>query len=116
MLTLRNVNIAEGRSIAIDNARFAYIASADAEVEYPKKMARELGSHCQADPAVDVASGFWEPKSETRFEECIKNLFYSNRNLLNWSKFLPSDLWRLWRLIKRSRKSSADIPNGSRTV
>jgi glycosyltransferase involved in cell wall biosynthesis len=89
VIALPNINIAEGRNISIMNARYAYIASADAGVEYPKKWLENLVRALESDPAIDVASGYFEPKPETRFEACVGNLLYPNQNLMNWSKFLP---------------------------
>lgn len=89
-ITLPSINIAEGRNISIVNARYAYVASADAGVEYPKKWLENLVGPLEADPAIDVVSGYFEPKSKTRFEACVGNLLYPNRNLMNWGKFLPS--------------------------
>ncbi|MGA7077012.1 MAG: glycosyltransferase [Halobacteriota archaeon] len=90
VISARQANIAEGRNLSIAQARYDHIASADAGVEYPRTWLENLLRPFEADSATDVVSGFFEPKSYTLFEECVGQMLYPKRNLMDWKKFLPS--------------------------
>jgi cellulose synthase/poly-beta-1,6-N-acetylglucosamine synthase-like glycosyltransferase len=90
VILAHQANIAEGRNLSIAQARYDHIASADAGVEYPKTWLENLLRPFEADSTTDVVSGFFEPKSQTLFEECIGQLLYPKRDLMDWQKFLPS--------------------------
>jgi glycosyltransferase involved in cell wall biosynthesis len=90
VIALDEANIAEGRNIAIANARHSYIASADGGVEYPKSWLENLVRPLERNPHVDVVCGYFEAKPETFFEECVGAVLYPTRNLVDWNRFLPS--------------------------
>ena len=83
-------NIAKGRNISIKNAKYIYIASADAGTEYDKNWLKNLSDYFEVDPEIDVVSGYFEPKAENLFEEVIGVLLFPNPELMNWERFLPS--------------------------
>ena len=89
-IALDEANIAEGRNIAIANARHEYIASADGGVEYPKSWLANLVRPLEVNPDVDVVCGYFEAKPKTFFEECVEAVLYPTRSLVDWNKFLPS--------------------------
>jgi len=90
VIALDEVNIAEGRNIAIANATYNYIASADGGVEYPKSWLANLVRPLEVDPDADVVCGYFEAKPKTFFEECVEAVLYPTRGLVDWNKFLPS--------------------------
>jgi glycosyltransferase involved in cell wall biosynthesis len=90
VIALDNANIAEGRNVAIANARHTYIASADGGVEYPKSWLANLVRPLEVDPDADVVCGYFEAKPKTFFEECVEAVLYPTRSLVDWDKFLPS--------------------------
>jgi len=90
IITLDEANIAEGRNIAIANARHNYIASADGGVEYPNSWLANLVRPLEVNPDVDVVCGYFEAQPKTFFEECVEAVLYPTRNLVDWNKFLPS--------------------------
>lgn len=90
VIALEEANIAEGRNIAVANARHNYIASADGGVEYPKSWLANLVRPLEVDPDVDVVCGYFEAKPKTFFEECVAAVLYPTRSLVDWDKFLPS--------------------------
>lgn len=90
VVALDEANIAEGRNIAIANARYNYIASADGGVEYPKSWLANLVRPIEVNPEVDVVCGYFEAKPKTFFEECAAAVLYPTRSLVDWNKFLPS--------------------------
>ena len=90
VIALDEANIAEGRNVAIANARHNYIASADGGVEYPKSWLANLVRPLEANPDADVVCGYFEAKPKTFFEECVGAVLYPTRGLVDWNKFLPS--------------------------
>jgi len=90
ILSFSSVNIAEGRNISIKEARYNYIASADAGVLYPIDWFRNLVGPFQKDESIDIVAGFFEPQSESAFEECAGILLYPNSDTMVWERFLPS--------------------------
>jgi glycosyltransferase involved in cell wall biosynthesis len=90
VIALDEANIAEGRNVAIANARYNVIASADGGVEYPKSWLVNLVRPLEVNPDFDVVCGYFEAKPKTFFEECVGAVLYPNASLVDWSKFLPS--------------------------
>ena len=90
VIALDEANIAEGRNVAIANARHNYIASADGGVEYSKSWLANLVRPFEVDSDVDVVCGYFEAKPKTFFEECVEAVLYPTRSLVDWNKFLPS--------------------------
>jgi len=85
-------NIAEGRNIAIKNAKYDVIASTDAGCRIDKHWLENLIKPFEEDPSVDVVAGWYEADARTEFEECVAELTYPKleRVLKNPDKFLPS--------------------------
>jgi glycosyltransferase involved in cell wall biosynthesis len=90
VLSFNALNIAEGRNISIKEARYDCIASADAGVQYPAEWLRNLLGPFQNDESIDIVAGFFEPQSESVFEECVGILLYPHSASMVWEKFLPS--------------------------
>lgn len=90
ILSFSSLNIAEGRNISIKEARYDYIASADAGVLYPIDWLEHLVGPFQKDESIDIVAGFFEPQSESVFEECVGILLYPNPHTMVWERFLPS--------------------------
>ena len=90
VLSLDALNIAEGRNISIKEARYDCIASADAGVQYPANWLKNLLYPFHDNESIDVVAGFFEPQSESVFEECVGVLLYPNSDTMVLEKFLPS--------------------------
>jgi len=90
VVALDEANVAEGRNIAIANARYSYTASADGGVEYPKSWLANLVRPIEVNSEVDVVCGYFEASPKTFFEECAAAVLYPTRSLVDWDKFLPS--------------------------
>jgi len=83
-------NIAKGRNIGIKEAKYDYIASADAGTEYDRNWLRNLSEKFEKEPDADIVSGFFKAKTENLYEECVGMLLYPNPDIMKWDKFLPS--------------------------
>ena len=85
-------NIAEGRNIAIKNAKYDVIASTDAGCRIDKHWLENLIKPFEKDPSVDVVSGWYKPNARTEFEKCVAELTYPKLEqvLKDPDKFLPS--------------------------
>jgi glycosyltransferase involved in cell wall biosynthesis len=90
VIALDEANIAEGRNVAIANAKHNVIASADGGVEYPKSWLVNLVRPLEENRDFDVVCGYFEAKPKTFFEECVGAVLYPTPSLVDWSKFLPS--------------------------
>ena len=58
-------------------------------MEYPLTWLESLLRPFEADNAIDVVAGIFEPKSYTLFEECQGEVLYPRKDLIDWEKFLP---------------------------
>lgn len=85
-------NIAEGRNIAIKNAKYDIIASTDAGCRIDKDWLKKLVRPFEKDPSIDVVSGWYEADARTEFEKCVAELTYPKleRVLKAPDNFLPS--------------------------
>ena len=92
LIVKNGVNIAEGRNIAIKNAKYAIIASTDAGCRIDAYWLENLIKPFEMDPSVDVVSGWYEADARTDFEQCVAELTYPKlgRVIKNSDKFLPS--------------------------
>jgi len=90
VIARRDINIAKGRNVAIENAHYGYIAWADGGVDYPQDWLASLIRPLENDPDVDIVSGYFEPRPETLFEESVGAMLYPNLDMVDWSRFLPS--------------------------
>jgi len=92
LIVKNDVNIAEGRNIAIKNAKYDIIASTDAGCRLDKNWLKNLTKPFEEDKNVDVVAGWYEPDAKTEFEECVAELTYPKlkKILRNPDKFLPS--------------------------
>jgi len=82
------VNIAQGRNIAVKNARYNVIASTDGCRLEPNWLINIVKPFEKSD--VDVVSGMYIPWCESEFEEIASYLIFPNIDKLDPSKFLPS--------------------------
>jgi len=85
-----DANIARGRNISIAEARYDYIASADAGTEYPQNWLIELVHGFEENASADIIAGFFETRFHTVYEESISAVLYPKSDLINCDKFLPS--------------------------
>ena len=85
-------NIAEGRNIAIKNAKHDVIASTDAGCRIDKDWLKNLIKPFVGDSSVAVVSGWYEADARTDFERCVAELTYPKleRVMKALDKFLPS--------------------------
>ena len=92
-LIIKNgANIAQGRNIAIENAKYDIIASTDAGCRIDKDWLKNLIKPFEADLDVDVVSGWYEADAKTNFQRCVAELTYPKLThvINNAEKFLPS--------------------------
>lgn len=92
LIVKKGANIAEGRNIAIKNAKYDVIASTDAGCRIDKHWLENLIRPFEEDSSVDVVSGWYEPDARTEFEGFVAELTYPKleRVIKNPDKFLPS--------------------------
>jgi len=90
LIIKEGVNIAEGRNIAIKNAKHDYIASIDAGCRADKDWLKNLLRPFEEDPSLDVVAGFFLPDAESRYEEVVGELLYPKLEYMNPERFLPS--------------------------
>ncbi len=92
LIVKEGANIAEGRNIAIKNAKYDVIASTDAGCRIDKHWLENLIKPFEKDPSVKVVAGWYEPDARTEFEKCVAELTYPKlgRVLKDSNKFLPS--------------------------
>ncbi len=85
-------NIAQGRNIAIRNARNDVIASTDAGCTLEKEWFENITKPFEIDPTVDVVSGWYEPDARTDFEKVSAawEFYRKDRVVKNPDVFLPS--------------------------
>lgn len=85
-------NIAEGRNIAIRNAKYDIIASTDAGCKLDNTWLQNLVKPFKEDPTVDVVSGWYEADTKNDFEKCVVELTYPKLENVekNSDEFLPS--------------------------
>ena len=83
-------NIAEGRNIAIKNAKYDIIASTDAGCRIDENWLQNLVRPFEKDLNVDVVSGVYESFGETTFERCVAELTGGNVDAWTAENFLPS--------------------------
>ncbi|TFH43142.1 MAG: glycosyltransferase [ANME-2 cluster archaeon] len=92
-LIIKNgANIAQGRNIAIKNAKYDIIASTDAGCKVDENWLQNLVIPFEKDPNVDVVSGWYEANINTDFEKCVVELTYPKLEQIIKSQddFLPS--------------------------
>ncbi len=90
LIIKEGVNIAEGRNIAIENARYDTIASIDAGSWADKDWLKNLLRPFEEDPNVDVVAGFFLPDAKSKYEEVVGELLYPKLENMNQERFLPS--------------------------
>ncbi len=95
LIIKEGVNIAEGRNIAIENAKYDYIASIDAgswaDKDWLKNLLRPFEElEDEEDSSVDVVAGFFLPDPKSKYEEVVGELLYPKLENMNPDRFLPS--------------------------
>lgn len=85
-------NIAKGRNVAIENARYDFIAATDAGCRIDKCWLKNLMEPFEKDRGVDVVSGWYEADAANQFEKSIAEITYPKLKevLKNPDEFLPS--------------------------
>lgn len=90
LIIKKGVNIAEGRNIAIENAKCDTIASIDAgswaDTDWLKNLLRPF----EDNPSIDVVAGFFLPDAKSKYEEVVGELLYPKLENMNPDRFLPS--------------------------
>jgi glycosyltransferase involved in cell wall biosynthesis len=93
LIIKEGVNIAEGRNIAIENAKYDNIASIDAgswaDKDWLKNLLRPF-EEFEEDSSVDVVAGFFLPDAKSKYEEVVGELLYPKLENMNPDRFLPS--------------------------
>lgn len=84
------INIAEGRNIAIDAAKYDIIASIDAGCKAHSDWLQSFHEIFDKDKTVDVVAGFYLPDPKSEYEDVIGNLLYPRLDIIDPNKFLPS--------------------------
>ena len=90
LIIRKDVNIAEGRNIAIKNAKYDYIASIDAGCRADKDWLKNLLRPFEEDSSIDVVAGFFLPDAKSEYEEVVGELLYPKLENMNLYRFLPS--------------------------
>lgn len=90
LIIKEDVNIAEGRNIAIKNTKNDLIASIDAGCKADKNWLRNLLRLFEEDPSIDVVAGFSAPDAKSKYEEVVGELLYEKVEYMNPERFLPS--------------------------
>jgi len=92
LIVKSGANIAEGRNIAIKNAKYDIIASTDAGCKLDDTWLQNLIKPFEEDPNIDVVSGWYEADTKNNFEKCVVELTYPKLKDVekNPDEFLPS--------------------------
>lgn len=92
LIIREGVNIAEGRNIAIENARYDLIAAADAGCRVDKNWLENLIKPFEEEQKIDVVSGWYEAEAVSNFEKSAAEITYPKLEdiLKNPDEFLPS--------------------------
>lgn len=89
LIEAKGVNIARGRNIAINNARYDHIVSIDAGCRADKYWLRNFMDTFENDPLIDVTAGFFLPDARSIYEDVAGNLLYPRKDLMDPENFLP---------------------------
>ena len=86
------INIAEGRNIAIKNAKYDIIASTDLGCTLDSEWLKYLIEPFEEEPKIDVVAGWYKPKTSNTFERCLADVTYPKleKVLKDPANFLPS--------------------------
>ena len=92
IISAEDVNISEGRNIAIENAKSDVIASTDAGCILDKNWLYWLILPFENNSKTDVVSGWYEGNSSTEFGKLVEKLTFPNVETIvkNPNSFLPS--------------------------
>ena len=85
-----NGNRSVGRNAAVRAASHHVIACTDAGVEVDSSWLERLTAPFEADPSVDVVSGFYQPAGRTPFERAAGVVSAPALREIDLSRFLPS--------------------------
>jgi glycosyltransferase involved in cell wall biosynthesis len=102
VIEAQGVNIAAGRNIGIERARFSIVAVTDAGTELEPHWLERLVAPLERDAGTAVSSGFFTPGGRTWFERTLSTIITPQRDDIDPSTFLPSsrsvafrkDWWR----------------------
>jgi len=90
LIVKNGANIAQGRNIAVRNAKYGIIASTDAGCRLDKGWLKNLIKPFEDDKNVDVVAGWYKPDAKTEFEKCVAELTYPKLKKIDPENFLPS--------------------------
>jgi len=105
IILARGANIAQGRNIAIDHAKYPIIVSTDGGTTHDRNWLKNIVKNIE--DGYDVSAGLFFPLPQTKFEEIVGKLFYPNM------KKVPDD-WppssRSAAFTKKAWKKSGGYP------
>ena len=90
LIIKEDINIAEGRNIAIENAKYDCIASVDAGCRADMDWLKNLLRPFEEDSSIDVVAGFFLPDAQSGYEEVVGELLYPKLENMNPDRFLPT--------------------------
>jgi len=90
LIVKNGVNRSKGRNIAIENAKYEYIASIDGGCRADKDWLKNLMEKFKKCPGVYVVAGFFLPDPKSLFEEVVGDILYPKLERIDPEKFLPS--------------------------
>jgi glycosyltransferase involved in cell wall biosynthesis len=94
-----------GRNLAIQKARYEWIAMTDAGIQLDNNWLKELILPLEDNADIDVVYGHYEPIIDSFFKECLAIVFVSPFQMINGKKirthFIPSSLIRrkVWQTV-----------------
>jgi glycosyltransferase involved in cell wall biosynthesis len=90
LIVCPNVNIAQGRNIAIRKAKHDIICATDAGCYLKSNWLSRIMKPLEEEFNLDVVSGVYAPWYKNDFEKIASNLFFPNIETLKAATFLPS--------------------------
>lgn len=112
ILEARGANIARGRNIGINAAKYEVIAVTDAGAKPQKDWLEHLARFLDAN--TDIVSGFYLPDARSRFEWLVGELTFPKIENVNGQTFLPSSRSIMFR--KKCWSKVGGYPEGSLTA
>ncbi len=90
LLVRKGTNIAQGRNIAIKEAKNEIIAVTDGGCWLDPHWLENITKPFYEDPTVDVVAGFYKEAATNLFQETVANLTYPKLERINPEEYLPS--------------------------
>ncbi|MEW6033660.1 MAG: glycosyltransferase [Chloroflexota bacterium] len=90
LIVAPGANISRGRNIAIENAKFDYIACTDGGCVADSDWLKNIVAPFEADESVEVVSGSYQLEANNTFQECLREITYLKLKDDNRATYLPS--------------------------